>query len=71
MALRQGHLSRILEPKDVQLTPDQKAFVRRSIESGRLRSEQDAVLEALTLWEERAIWRTIALGSRPTSTALL
>ena len=38
---------------DVQLSPDQKAFVRRAIESGRLRSEEDAVQEALVLWEER------------------
>ena len=38
---------------DVQLNPGQKAFARRAIESGRLRSEQDAVQEALTLWEER------------------
>jgi Arc/MetJ-type ribon-helix-helix transcriptional regulator len=38
---------------DVQLTPDQKAFARRAIESGRLHSEKDAVQEALALWEER------------------
>lgn len=38
---------------NVDLTPDQKAFARRAIESGRLHSEQDAVREALTLWEER------------------
>jgi len=38
---------------DVQLSPDQKAFVRRAIESGRLQSEEDAVQEALRLWEER------------------
>jgi Arc/MetJ-type ribon-helix-helix transcriptional regulator len=38
---------------DVQLTPDQQAFARRAIENGRLRSEQDAVVEALALWEER------------------
>ena len=38
---------------DVQLTADQKAFVRRAIESGRLHSEEDAVQEALALWEER------------------
>jgi Arc/MetJ-type ribon-helix-helix transcriptional regulator len=37
---------------DVHLTPDQKAFARRAIESGRLHSEQDAVQEALALWEE-------------------
>jgi Arc/MetJ-type ribon-helix-helix transcriptional regulator len=38
---------------EVQLTPDQKAFVRDAIESGRLRGEEDAVQEALALWEER------------------
>lgn len=38
---------------DVELTPDQQAFARRAIDSGRLRSEQDAVQEALALWEER------------------
>jgi putative addiction module CopG family antidote len=38
---------------NVDLTPDQKAFVRRAIESGRLHSEEDAVQEALALWEER------------------
>lgn len=43
---------------EVQLTSDQKAFVRRAIESGRLRTEQDAVREALALWEERERQRT-------------
>jgi Arc/MetJ-type ribon-helix-helix transcriptional regulator len=38
---------------DVQLTSDQKAFARRAIESGRLHTEDDAVQEALALWEER------------------
>ena len=38
---------------EVQLTPDQKAFIRQAIESGRLQREQDAVEEALCLWEER------------------
>ena len=37
----------------VELTPDQAAFVRQAIESGRLRGEEDAVKEALSLWEER------------------
>jgi Arc/MetJ-type ribon-helix-helix transcriptional regulator len=40
-------------PMEVQLTPDQKAFARRAIESGRLHSEQAAVQEAIALWEER------------------
>jgi Arc/MetJ-type ribon-helix-helix transcriptional regulator len=38
---------------EVQLTFDQRAFARRAIEGGRLRTEQDAVQEALALWEER------------------
>jgi putative addiction module CopG family antidote len=38
---------------EVQLTPGQKAFVRQAIESGRLQHEEDAVKEALSLWEER------------------
>jgi Arc/MetJ-type ribon-helix-helix transcriptional regulator len=38
---------------EVQLTPDQSAFVRQAIESGRLQREEDAVKEALALWEER------------------
>jgi putative addiction module CopG family antidote len=38
---------------EVQLTPDQKAFVRQAIESGRLQDEKDAVKEAMALWEER------------------
>ena len=43
---------------DVELTPDQKAFAQRAIESGRLQSEKDAVQEALALWEERDRQRT-------------
>jgi len=38
---------------EVQLTSDQKAFARRAVESGRLHSEEEAVREALALWEER------------------
>jgi len=38
---------------EVSLTADQKDFVRRAIESGRLTREEDAVREALSLWEER------------------
>ena len=37
----------------VNLTPDQKAFIRQAIQSDRLRCEEDAVEEALSLWEER------------------
>ena len=38
---------------EVRLTPDQEAFVRQAIESGRLHRPEDAIEEALSLWEER------------------
>ncbi len=38
---------------EVTLTPDQKALAQQAIESGRLRHEEEAVQEALSLWEER------------------
>lgn len=43
---------------EVHLTPNQKAFIRQAIESGRLHREEDAVQEALSLWEERERTRT-------------
>ncbi len=48
---------------EVQLTPDQKAFVRQAIESGRLQREEDAVKEALSLWEERERTRAEILAA--------
>jgi putative addiction module CopG family antidote len=48
---------------DIELTPDQKAFVRQAIESGRLAQEEDAVREALSLWEERERSRMELLAS--------
>jgi Arc/MetJ-type ribon-helix-helix transcriptional regulator len=48
---------------EVQLTADQKAFVRQAIESGRLGREEDAVKEALSLWEERERRRLEMLAS--------
>jgi putative addiction module CopG family antidote len=38
---------------EVQLTPDQKAFVQQAIEAGRIQHEEDAVRQALSMWEER------------------
>ena len=38
---------------NVELNADQRAFVQRTIESGRFSREEDAVQEALALWEER------------------
>jgi Arc/MetJ-type ribon-helix-helix transcriptional regulator len=38
---------------EVQLTADQKAFIRQGVESGRYRREEDALAEALSLWERQ------------------
>ena len=38
---------------EVELTSDQRAFVRHAVETGRLQNENDAVKQALALWEER------------------
>jgi Arc/MetJ-type ribon-helix-helix transcriptional regulator len=38
---------------EVHLTADQEAFVRRVIQAGRFVRAEDAVVEALSLWEER------------------
>jgi Arc/MetJ-type ribon-helix-helix transcriptional regulator len=48
---------------EVQLTADQKAFVRQAIQSGRLHREEDAVQEALALWEERERTRAEILAA--------
>jgi putative addiction module CopG family antidote len=42
-----------LIPMELELTEDQKAFIRQAIESGRFHRPEDAVREALSLWEER------------------
>lgn len=38
---------------EVHLTPDQESFVRQAVASGRFSRAEDAVAEALSLWEER------------------
>ena len=38
---------------ELHLTPDQQAFIREAIAAGRFQREEDAVREALALWEER------------------
>jgi len=48
---------------EVQLTRDQRAFARQAIESGRIRREEDAVKEALLLWEERERTRAEILAA--------
>lgn len=48
---------------EIDLTPDQKAFVRQAIESGRILGEEDAVREALSLWEGRERTRAEILAA--------
>jgi putative addiction module CopG family antidote len=48
---------------EIQLSPDQRAFVRQAIESGRLQHEEDAVRKALALWEERERTRAEILAA--------
>jgi len=38
---------------EIQLTHEQKAFARQAIETGRIHHEEEAVREALALWETR------------------
>ncbi len=47
----------------MQLTDDQRAFVRQAIESGRLHRAEEAVQEAMGLWEERERTRAEILAS--------
>lgn len=48
---------------EVQFTPEQKVFIRQAIETGRLHSEEEAIREALSLWEERERTRTEILAA--------
>jgi hypothetical protein len=38
---------------NVELTPGQRELVRKAIESGRITREEEAIEEALALWEHR------------------
>jgi Arc/MetJ-type ribon-helix-helix transcriptional regulator len=42
-----------LKGMEVSFTQDQEALIRRAMSSGRFHREEDAVREALALWEER------------------
>lgn len=47
----------------ITLTADQEAFIRRAVGSGRFDRAEDAVTEALLLWEEREVVRSEFLVS--------
>ena len=49
--------------EEVQFTPNQKAFARQAIGSGRLHREEDVVKEALSLWERRERTRAEMLAA--------
>lgn len=46
---------------NITLTPNQQTFVQRAVESGRIGSAEDAVTEALLLWEEQELQRAAFL----------
>src|SRR5437762_8602361 len=52
-AVKQTVPPRYNDRMNVELTPDQRAFVQKAIESGRFSREEEAVEEALALWERR------------------
>ena len=54
---------------DVRLTPDQEAFIRQAVETGRFHRPEDAVEEALSLWEERERTRAEILAAVETPDA--
>jgi len=56
---------------EVHLSPDQEAFIRQAIESGRLQHEEDAVQQAMALWEERERRRLEILAAIDRSEASL
>ena len=55
----------------VDLTEDQRAFIRDAVETGRLQSEEDAVRQAMLLWEERERRRIEILAAADKSEASL
>jgi len=38
---------------EVHLSPDQESFIRQAIDAGRFQTSEEAVQDALLLWEER------------------
>ena len=56
---------------DVQFSPGQKAFVREAIACGRITSEEEAVRQALSMWEEREKQRVEILAAVESAQASL
>jgi putative addiction module CopG family antidote len=60
-----------LKVVEVDLTADQREFIRQAIETGRFHRAEDAVREALLLWEERERRRAEILAAVDTAEASL
>ncbi len=56
---------------EVRLTPDQEAFISQAIESGRFVRKEDAIEEALFLWEKRERARVEILSAADDAEASL
>jgi len=55
----------------VEFTTDQKAIVSQAMRAGRLDREEDAVQEAMALWEARERARSVVLASIDAAETLL
>jgi antitoxin ParD1/3/4 len=55
----------------VELTPTQTAFIQQAVATGRYAPAEDAVTEALLLWEERERQRAELLASLDEAEAAL
>ena len=49
---------------DIRPSPNQEALIRQAVEAGRFEHPEDAVKEALALWEERERARRIQGNAR-------
>ena len=56
---------------NVELTSDQEAFIRQAVETGRFSTAEEAVKEAMRLWEERERQRAQFLATLDEAQALL
>jgi putative addiction module CopG family antidote len=48
---------------EVHFTSEQLSFIRQAIENGRLKNEEEAIHQAMSLWEERERTRTELLAA--------
>jgi Arc/MetJ-type ribon-helix-helix transcriptional regulator len=48
---------------EVHFTPDQQALVSDAVANGRLHRPEEAIQQALLLWEERERWRLEILAA--------